>query len=160
MQEAMKSLRRVVELIEEEKVGTTVLMPINEAALVLGISGDNLRRMGERRQELGISVIDERVEVKLYGGVSERRMAYQFLYGVIQNSLLGTAPEFLATQEIPPSLKEEFPGIEEIANVIKGGVLPDLDLGLLNLHLGALWQGLRDKEGLYPPEQALTSVAY
>jgi hypothetical protein len=157
MAKAIEALREVVEVVDEGKAGATVLMPLEQATLVFRIPEASLQKMRERKQELGISVVDEKVEVKLYGGETQRREAYDFLYGLTQHSLLGTAPEFLAIQEIPPSLKEEFPRIE---GIIGGGVLTDVDLTLLRLHLEALWRGLRDKEGLYPPEQALPSVAY
>lgn len=160
MRRAMETLKDVADVIDRGEEGATVSMPLNEAAFAFRIEVDTFRKMGEREQELGISVVDERVVVKLYGGETERREAYQFLFGLTQSIPQGTTSVFLESREVPPNLLEKTPGVKGIIEVLKGSALPDEDLVLLQIHLGTLWVGLRNRAGLPDPAEVFSAVAY
>lgn len=94
MRAAGRRLEEITNLVELGEEGMRVSMPLNEAALVLRIPTAALRTMEERRQELGISVRDSRVDVTLHGGIAERQSAYRFLYGLLQGIRAETAPAY------------------------------------------------------------------
>lgn len=151
--------QEVVAMIDEGKERRTVLIDLAQAAKTFNVGQRKLRKLGERKQELGISVDGDKVMVELHGGERTRKDAYRFFYGFLQAVKQGVGGVFLQTQEVPASLKE-IPDLKSTLEVIQKGTheLPDEDLLRLQIYLLADWLSLRDKSGLTPPEQVFSSL--
>lgn len=159
MRQASQRLAEITDLVEIGEGEMRVSMPLNEAALVLRMPAEILRTMGKRRQELGISVRDSRVDVTLHGGVRERRSGYQFLYGLLQGVNPETAAIFLETQSAPRNLLNEIPGLQATIEVIERGTdtLPSEDLRFLHIYLWGYWLSLQDRTNLPDPANLFAS---
>lgn len=162
MRAASQALKKVIEIVDQGEAGRFVSMPLENASLALRMSAESLRLMGERGQRLGISVKDSRVVVRLLAGPTESKDAYQFLYGLMQSVFDDQARLFLEELETPPILLKEIPALEETTEVIREGKcsLPPEELKVLGIHLLLRWAALRDREGLFPPANVLSSLSY
>ena len=155
MRQAGENLEKIKKVIEKGKTEKAIAFPLNEAALILRIPQKTLKNLEERGQALGVSVEKEIVTIKLFGGLSQQREAYSFLYGLVQSLRSSRADLFLKTQKAPLFLTTENPDLEETIGVLKKGKcdLPDEDVAALHLQLWGRWQSLADKTDLFPPEK-------
>jgi len=155
MQQAGRHLKNIKEAIDQGQSGTTIALPLEEAALTLRIPAQTLENLKKRDQALGVSVKENQVIVKLQGNPHQQREAYSFLYGLIQSLKTSQADKFLKTQKTPSSLTEEIPSFDETLAIVEGGKydLSEEDLVALHLQLQARWSSLSDKTDLFPPEK-------
>lgn len=158
MRRSARHWQEVAQMVDLGGMGKKVTFPIREASLALRIPQENLRRMGQRGQSLGIEVRGPSVEVILKGSEIDRKKAYRFLYGFVQNldkpAALG---RFLETNKIPPELLTVIPDFRETVEVAKKSALPDEDYALLAVETYTLWLSLKDKSGLPNPLQVLAN---
>lgn len=160
MDQAEKARQEIIGVISEGETGRQVFFSLDVASLLFRVDRETLLKMGQRGQELGVSIKGERVAVALSGGEVERRQSYRFFYGLLQAVKQGAGETFLAVQTQPSSLKE-IPGIEETLAVIKKGKcdLPDEEMLRLQIHLLGNWLSLKDKSDLPAPEVVFSSLS-
>lgn len=154
-----KVLRIIGEVIDQGEE-TLVSFPLDAASFAFRISKGRLKELGRRRQGLEIYVTDDRVKIALRGNEKEKRGAYLFLYSILNNLNRPAALEkFLSQNEVPAMLRERVEDIGSTLNVARWNTLPDGEEEILAIELHSLWSALKDRSGLFPPENVFSSTA-
>lgn len=153
IQRAEESRLKIVKVIRHGETESVVVMKLQEAALALRIDQETFKQMGGRGQELGISVRENKVLVRVIGGQRTERVVYRQFYGFLQSLTQGRGKKYLENLNDHDLLRTAIPGLESYLEVVgKGNDLPDCELPQLQAILLARWQSLRDRTDLPPPE--------
>lgn len=154
MRSAMDELRQVIEIIDNGETGAVVSMPLDKASLAFRFSRETLEEMGRTKNEVGLRVEGDLLQVTLQASLPDRTAGASFFYGVIQNLRDAKISEqILKTPKMLEKILKAVPEFRETATLIAGGecTIDEEEVKAWHIKYAALWLSLPTRDRLPHP---------
>jgi hypothetical protein len=136
--------REALKAMAGKKGSATLVVELNEAALMFGLPLKEWDSLGETDRQIRLKRVADKIEIEFVPPVKDRRETYDFLLSLLEPARDGTAGRILATGEIP-SLAIELLGTD-FEFLKANGKMDELDLDSLHRRIKALGQTISGGE--------------